>query len=329
MKRLLLAAMAGLGLSGLAAPFASAEECKPLRRYAQIPFQQDNTDHIHLPVTLGGVQSKMMLDTGAYWSIVRKDIASQLGLQPRRNYNLIMFDGGGNRIDESVMISEFRLGQLSFGAAEFFVSGIWSGAPLNERAGVIGQNLLTQLHLEIDNAGKTISLFSQDHCAGDGVYWADEAVILKYERSNARSKPTGSRLKRDIDKNQIDEPIVTAELAGKPVRLLFDTGATFTSMDLEHARRVFGITKDTPGVQPAGSVNVGSGARIGTYRYVFPELTISGIRFENVPVLLGDFDGSVQVILGMNEMKKLRLFFAFKEGAIYVTAADARRSAPN
>ena len=122
---------------------------------------------------------------------------------------------------------------------------------------------------------------------------------------------------------------MTAELAGKPVRLLFDTGATFTSMDLEHAHRVFGITKDTPGVQPAGSVNVGSGARIGTYRYVFPELTISGIRFENVPVLLGDFDGSVQVILGMNEMKKLRLFFAFKEGAIYVTAADARRSAPN
>jgi hypothetical protein len=31
------------------------------------------------------------------------------------------------------------------------------------------------------------------------------------------------------------------------------------------------------------------------------------------------------LILGMNEMKHLRLYFAFKEGAIYVTAADAGR----
>jgi predicted aspartyl protease len=329
MRNILTATIIGMCMHALTAGSATAEDCKPLRRYAQIPFQQDSTKHIHLPVVIGGVNSQMMLDTGAFWSLLRKDIATQLGLEPRRNYNLMMFDGGGARIDQSVLVPEFRLGQLNFGAAEFFVSEFWAGAPLNERAGVIGQNLLAKVDLEIDNAGRTVSIFSQDHCSGDGVYWADEAVVLKYERAGARTTATGSRLKRDVDKNQIDEPIVTAELQGKPVRLLFDTGATFTSMDLEHARNAFGLTKDSPGVEPAGSAIVASGARIETYRYVFSELKISGIRFENVPVLLGDFDRAAQVILGMNEMRKLRIFFAFKEGAIYVTAADAGRAPAN
>ena len=329
MRRILATTIIALCGHAVSASDAAAQECKPLMRYSQIPFQQDATRHVHLPVTIGGVQSKMMLDTGAFWSLLRKDMAAQLGLAPKQNYNLILFDSGGNRIDETVMVPEFRIGQLNFGKAEFFVSNLWAGAQLSERAGVIGQNLLTQVHLEIDNAGKTISIFSQDHCPGDGVYWADEAVVLRYERAGSRRKQAGSRLKQDVDKNQIDEPVVTAELAGKPVRLLFDTGATFTSIDLDHARSAFGLTKDSPGVEPAGEVNIGSGARIKTYRYVFPELKISGIRFENVPVLLGDFNRSAHVVLGMNEMSKLRIFFAFKEGAIYITAADAARTPAN
>ncbi len=313
----------------LSGPSAAAQECKPLLRYVQIPFQQDTTKHIHLPVTLGGVQSKMMLDTGAFWSLLRKDMAAQLGLKPKRNFDLHLFDAGGNQIDETVMVPDYRIGQLNFGTVEFFVSNLWASLPLNERAGVIGQNLLTQVHLEIDNAGKTVSIFSPDHCPGDGVYWADEAVVLKYQREGSRRPQTGSRLKQDAGMHQIDEPIVWGELAGKPVRVLFDTGATFSSIDLDHARSAFGITKDSPGVAPAGEANIGSGARIKVYRYVFPELKISGIRFENVPVMLGDFDRSAHVVLGMNEMSKLRIYFAFKEGAIYVTAADAGRTPAN
>jgi|GEM_PF-4361409 len=328
MKQVLAATilLCAYALSGTA---ATAQECKPLLRYAQIPFQQDSTKHVHLPVIPGGVQSKMMLDTGAFWSLLRKDMAAQLGLPPKRNYDLHMLDSGGNKIDETVMVPEFRIGQLNFGRVEFFVSNLWARLPLNERAGVIGQNLLTQVHLEIDNAGKTVSIFSPDHCPGDGVYWADEAVVLKYPREGSRRTQAGSRLQQDARMHQIDEPIVWGELAGKPVRVLFDTGATFTSIDFDHARSAFGITKGSPGIEPAGEVNVGSGARIKVYRYVFPELKISGIRFENVPVLLGDFDRSAHVVLGMNEMSKLRIFFAFKEGAIYVTAANAGQTPPN
>lgn len=311
-------------IAGLVAT-ASAEECKPLQRYGQVPFQTDETAHVYLPANLGGFQTRLMLDTGAYWSLVRTDLVNQLKLPTRTNYNVVLFDGGGNKIDKSVIIDNFSMGLLRFGAAEFFVSGLFEGSPLTERAGVVGQNIFAQVDLEIDNAGKTISVFSQDHCPGEGVYWADEAVILKYDREGASRTKAASRLKRGIDKNQIDEPIVSAELQGQPITVLFDTGATNTSMDMEFARRVFNITQQTPGVEPAGQVMVGTGARIDTWRYTFKELVISGIRFENVPVLLGNFKDRAGLILGMNEMKHLRLYFAFGEGAIYVTAADAGR----
>ena len=201
---------------------------------------------------------------------------------------------------------------------------------MEEDGGVVGRNLFTQIDVEFDNAGRSISFFSQDHCPGEGVYWADEAVVLEYQRDQLSRSRSASRIKGDYDKNQIDTPVVSAELMGKPVTVLLDTGATYTSIDLEHARKVFGIGPGSPGVESAGKVYVATGAPVETYKYTFKELTISGIHFQNVPVLLGQFGDIAQVILGMHEMKHLRMYFAFKEGKVYITDANAGKpnSAP-
>jgi hypothetical protein len=52
-------------------------------------------------------------------------------------------------------------------------------------------------------------------------------------------------------------------------------------------------------------------------------LSIAGVTFENVPVLLSKFDSGKDVLLGMHEMRHLHLYIAYKEGRIYITAADA------
>jgi predicted aspartyl protease len=154
-----------------------------------------------------------------------------------------------------------------------------------------------------------ISLFSQDHCKGAGVYWSDEAVTLTFRRKQG---------------DPIAMPMVAADLDGETVRTLIDTGSTVTFLQLEHAKRRFGISPQSPGVEPDGSAQVPSGKSIETYRYMFKTLTISGIRFENVSVRLGNFDDA-DLVLGMNEIKKLRLYFAFKDQMIHITAADAGR----
>jgi hypothetical protein len=58
------------------------------------------------------------------------------------------------------------------------------------------------------------------------------------------------------------------------------------------------------------------------YRAMVNKLSVSGIQFENVPVELADLDDT-RLILGMNELKRLHLYFAFKMHTIYATAADA------
>lgn len=307
---------------------ASAEECKRLQRYGRIPFETDGTTHAYLPATIAGYSTKLMLDTGAYWSVLRSDMVQKLNLKTKRSYDMYMVDASGTQMNTLAVVPEFRLAQLNFGAAEFFVGGFAEGSPMEQDGGVVGRNIFTQVDVEFDNADKAISIFSQDHCPGEGVYWADEAVVLEYHRNQLTRSRAASRIKGEIDKNQIDEPIVSAEMMGKPVTVLFDTGATFTAIDLEHAEKVFGITPNSPGVVLGEKVYTGSGTQVQTYTYTFKELTISGIKFENVPVRLGQFGAIAQVVLGMHEMKHLHMFFAFKEGKIYVTDANAGHSSP-
>lgn len=305
---------------------ASAEEVCKLKRYAVIPFETDETAHIYVPVTLAGRSTRLMLDTGAYWSLIREELAKSLNLKIKPSVYMSLVDLAGNKIDRIATVPDMKIGPVALsGEIDFFIGGDSPGRTIDEDGGIFGLNLLTQMDLEIDNAGKTISLFSQDHCKGDGVHWADEAVTLKYKRQQA-DRPLGTRLKQKIDKNQIDSPIVVAELEGEPISVLFDTGATFSALDITLAKRRFGIGPGSPGVEPAGKTYTGSGEALDTYKYTFKSLTIAGIRFENIPVRLVEFDKDSQMLIGMNEMKRLRLYFSFKEGLIHITAADAGRS---
>lgn len=319
MRGMILAAMA---LGALSVSAARAEECKPLQRYGVIPFEYTSGGNITLPASLAGQKTHIMLDTGAYWGNIRDDLVKALNLKVRSANGIIMIDLSGEQMTQVAVVPDVKIGNLNFGAAEFFVSTGDRDVPLEEEAGLLGQNLLTQVDLEIDNAHKTISLFSQDHCDGDGVHWADEAVVLEYKRQKAQGH-TSTRIGQSIDANQIDPPIVIADFEGQPVPVLFDTGASFTSMDIDVARKRFGVTPSTPGVEPFGKVTVAAGGTLDTYKYTFKKLSIAGVNYENLPVLLAKFDNNTQVILGMHEMKHLHLYFAFKEGRIYITAADA------
>ncbi len=303
-----------------AAPAIAEESCQ-LKRYGVVPFETDAGSHIYIPATIGGHPAKLMLDTGAYWSVLGRAFVEAKNFRIGNADNLNLYDAAGERISKTT-IAELRIGGLSYGDTEFFVSG-FPVADANSDVGVLGQNLLAKVDLEIDNAGKTLSFFSQDHCKGAGVYWADEAVTLKFKKQPSRSA-IGSNIKK-IDPNQIDMPIVAAELDGEVISVLFDTGATYSVLDIEHAKRRFKVGPGTPGVTPAGKLVVGNGGLIESYSYTFNSLTIAGVKFENVPVRLAKLDGK-QMLLGMRQMKHLRIYFASKDGMIHITAADAGRT---
>lgn len=148
-------------------------------------------------------------------------------------------------------------------------------------------------------------------------------MTLNFQREK-KDIETGRRVRGPRDYALINMPVVTADLEGEPVRALFDTGSSITSIDLDIAKRRWGIEPGLPGVERAGTAYLPSGNVVELYKYTFKSLTVSGIKFENVPVYLGKFDRA-DLIIGMNQLKHLRLFFAFKDGMIHVTGADAKR----
>ena len=190
---------------------AFAEESCQLKRLAVIPFQTDRTAHVYVPVTLNGRMTHLMLDTGAFWSGLNNGLVKALNLTPQTSTFVYMYDLAGEKIDKMVTVSEMKIGEVPFTEpVDFFVHGE-AGGSIEEDGGVLGRNLFTQMDVEIDNAGKTISLFTQDHCKGAGVYWADEAVTLTFKKQTT-PPPVGTHLRQKTPKNQIDTPIVGADL---------------------------------------------------------------------------------------------------------------------
>jgi predicted aspartyl protease len=252
---------------------------------------------------------------------LNESFVNAAGLRIGNAMHFDLYDALGDKMTKTT-IAELKIGDLSYGETEFYIGKLNDGGP-DDEVGILGQNLLAKVDIEIDNAGKTVSFFSQEHCKGAGVYWADEAVTLQFKKQPSRA-PVGSNIKKR-DSNQIDMPIVAAELDGEIVSVLFDTGATFSVLDIEHAKRRFKIGPGSPGVAPAGKLVVANGGVTESYSYTFDSLTIAGIKFENVPVRLAKLEGK-HMLLGMRQLKHLRIYFASRDGMIHITAADAGRT---
>jgi hypothetical protein len=87
-------------------------------------------------------------------------------------------------------------------------------------------------------------------------------------------------------------------------------------MDLRLAKRLFGLTPTSQGVSWRGMHALSSGLKLPLYAYTFKRLGVGNLSFDNVEILLGDFN-IVPFTLGMSELKELHLYLAFKRRVIY------------
>jgi predicted aspartyl protease len=60
---------------------AHAEATCELKAYGTVAFETDETGHIYLPATVAGRSTRLKVDTGAYWSVLRRDLAEAQGLK--------------------------------------------------------------------------------------------------------------------------------------------------------------------------------------------------------------------------------------------------------
>jgi hypothetical protein len=186
--------------------------------------------------------------------------------------------------------------------------------------------------VEMDFAGRKLNYFLTDHCDGRVIYWPAAKVAAIPYRGWDNYRDTHMTLPVTIDGHQITATI--------------DTGATGTTLNEDTAHALFNLTADSPGAVPLGTMGNTNRKMFG---WTFKTLDIGGITVTNpririIPDLVGGrgrdtlaADSHIQritdnlaptMLIGMDVLKELHIYVAFKEKKLYVTAAAAPPEAP-
>lgn len=195
---------------------------------------------------------------------MKEKLATDLGLKQTKLRTIYYTDLAGGRITHYVAVPSFKLGPITFPESDFLVIPDKGNQSIEWWAGTIGAERLSDFDVEIDNTAKTVTLYWPDkYCSGRVVKWTDKVVEIPY-RFNGQI------------------PELKVSVNGEKVRAIFDTGSTDTLMDLDLAESAFGVTPNTPGVEPQGDDTLISGKKVAFYSYRFKTLTVSDLTFEDV-----------------------------------------------
>jgi hypothetical protein len=298
---------------------AQAATCGPLKIIASVPLLASADDReVFVPVSLQGRKKYMLLDTGGALDEITPQTQSALGLKSTRTPNLSFYDLRGNSVDHATVVPDFAIGNL-IGHNVGFVIGpdyLFPGHP--EIAGVLGPGILRFYDVAVDFGARTFSLISPDHCEGKVVFWPASTVAV---------------IPMQVVKSS-GHIIVSVTLDGRRINALLDTGAFTTTLSITAARNELGV--ELP-------VMLRFQRRVMPYRYKFASLDFGGVTVANpvvniipglgrAPAALspagtripdGETEHLPDMLIGMDILRHLHLYIAYREQKLYVTPSSA------
>jgi predicted aspartyl protease len=332
-RSLLVSALAALSIAS-----AAHAGCK-LQNVASLDAASGPDGLLIVPVAVGDEHVDMLLDTGAERGVIDISVAQKMGLTPLKIYtpppvfnvpgapflSVVQFSSpgfylsDGSQLDHFVKIPAVALGASHFESVKFLLARFDQGTTSGIK-GILGSNLLRNFDVEIDPAARKVNLFSPDHCEGKVVYWA----------------PTYTDLPVNVDSHgQIE---FTMLLDGHEVSAILDTGAPHTTLDYGYAQRTFDMDSGSPAVE-----HVSGAGKNAVYRARFKSLVAGDVTIKNPVIDLSvdlvarrkmaealdsGYSASTTVhhaklVLGMDVLKSLHLYIAYREEKLYLTAAAA------
>lgn len=315
-----------LVISAAGSALAAPAKCQLLKA-ADLPVTMAGPQPM-LPVKINGVDTFLMVDSGAFYSVISPAAAARLKMTPTfAPYGFRVKGVNGETAADVFVAKDFTLADIPLHNIEFVVAGREVAA---EAAGVLGENVLGLLDVEYDLANGVVRLFKAQNCSQANLaYWAgDKTVsILPIET------PTDP-LHRFI--------IAKASVNGQPIHAMFDTGAGRSVLKRAAAERV-GIHLQAADVEAAGlSYGVARGAvetwispvsnfSIGGEQVQNTRLRVGNIELETADMLLGaDFFLSHRVFVSNSQH---RLYFTYNGGPVFrldraPSATQAKADAP-
>ncbi len=336
-------AIAVAAIAAAASP-AWAQECGPLKEIASLDTTSPaGSSVMTVQAGFNGQSRPMLVSTGNGISMMREGALEGLGLHGIQNSSVTMLSSGGGASRSFVEVADFSLGAIRSQRMQFQVAPGSGGD--GGIAGTIGGDVMALYDVEIDPAGHKLNFFAKDHCPGHVLYWHPTAVaVLPVTTQLATGDRSRTGYHSYIEREK--KVYVPVTLDGKEFPALISTGAQESTMPAATAKFQFGVTYDSPGstvVQPSPD----SDPSHAIFVHVFPTLTFDTVTVTNAHfVVYPDMTGArdpnnstrtdmrikrvddnintgAGISIGMDVLRRLRLFIAFSEKKLYITPATA------
>jgi predicted aspartyl protease len=302
---------------------ALAGECAPLRlenSVKMVPLGDQGL--MGMPIALNGLAKTFLFDTGGVENFISGKVVQEL--KTPQFFSPFVSDMRGNVSDSAVRVRKVAFGGIEARYVRFQV------APNLPYDGILAAKTMAQDSLRLANddldmdfGAGTLGIYSTDHCDGAGVAgWPRQAI--------AAVPVTEMR-------GHIELPVT---LDGHPLTAAIDTGAPWTIVNIARAAEKLGFSPNAP--EPPGAPRGDPGQQIYFRRY--SALSFEGITITNPLVIVrpvhfgGKDDPTVlasraqhlfdtadrfapDIIIGMEVLRHLHLYYAIKEHKLYVTPA--------
>lgn len=285
-------------LEGVRAEGASA--CH-LYRIAEFDMSFDASGRVSIPMTIGGRTVNLLIDTGGYISTLTQATVTDLGLKPQNSRGINERYYGGETLTHYVLVHDALLGAIKGPELGFYVMS--NGRAALDEGGTLSPDILGQFDVDFDFANARLNLFSQDHCEGKVVYWtAQPAEQIEIHFDN---------------EHHLRVPL---QLDGKEIMADIDTGAADSVGSLDDVEDEFDLRSNDPNLKLLPGLSDGE----HIYRYPFKVLSFGGVAVYNPHLeLWPDADSRThhKFLIGMNVLRHLHMYVAYKEQKLYVTPA--------
>ncbi len=334
---------------------ALPQSCGPLKQVASLKMSVlPDGSRVSVPLTIDGKAVSLLVDTGAGASSLTKTAATMLGIRQRDSEKMQLVNADGAAIHHYYLADDFQFGHLTAKNVPFMQNVDIDNASVG---GAIGPDLMLRYDVDMNFSEQKLTYFSQDHCRGRIVHWQTDAVtqvpISIVPRAKDYPPPLVNGAVAGLSSDFVTMAMALANgapILGTDIRVKvmldghaftanIDTGLDISTINSKAARDCFDVSLDdrpdkpeTHQPQPAqpspGTETVTVTAR--RQQHQFHSLTFGGVTVTN-PIFVmkpgpmgvhraGDPDPP-DITVGMNVLRKLHLYFAFRERMLYVSTA--------
>lgn len=260
------------------------------------------------PVTTLGINGSnvpLMVDSGAFHSVLTFAAAKQLGLQVGPLPYGLRIEGFSGEVDAGLArVHRLRLPLGEIPDAEFLVGG---NGEFSGTLGFLGRNILAAADAEYDLANGVIRLmFPNDDCRGQNMaYWAGEQPVSELPLLRDEGRPKRPAIR------------TMAQINGQRLRVLLDTGAT-SVLSLRMARQA-GITN----LKPAGKAYGAGRGELEQWNATVERFTIGLETISNFELDVADYardrSHNHDMLLGVDFFLSHRIYVSNQQRRLYFT----------